>query len=1186
MIVSVAAWVLVLLLALAPVGRAQSGPEESASRAKPAEGLEATLWAAEPSLFNPTSLDVDSRGRVWVAEGLNYRLTRGGNKRFARVEESDKIKILEDTDGDGEADKVTVFADRIFPVPMGMAVEEHYDENGKYAGCRVFLGVSPNILVLEDTDGDDKADKQSHLLTGFGGLDSDHGVHGMVLGLDGKLYFTHGDGCCSVQEDRSERYQNFDVTDASGRRVKPGRSAHTLRVNRDGTEFEVVCDGQRNNYETCRNAFGEGFTSDNDDDGNRGCRVIHTMDGGDFGYRTPGSPRHWGEDVPGTVPKLVGTGNGSPCGIAVYESRLIPGLFGGLLEAEAGTRRINAFPLTRHGSTYRTEEQVLLSSDDPWFRPSDVGVAPDGSVFVADWYDAAVGGHGFSDQDTGRIYRVFPKGSRPATPKMDFGSVAGLIEALKSPNVAAQDAARRGLLERGDAAADALRDLVKNGSPEEAGRALQVASSPPSLVGLAVEVIQRPDDFQNGDPRLRELAVRTLGRDCRENGVVEYQNPDARKEPAALAHLDVLLPLATDPDPGVRRELILALRNVPTPKVADALRKLVSGWDGRDRWYLEALGLALDGREAEYVTGLMDSSLFGDPDRIDAEAADDRVALPPYFPVDRNEAFIPVGAPDPGANGLSKFLGFLWRLQRPEALPVLESLLPGLRTPALQQAGDDVLTRIRSPYAADVAALLAERSDDSSRRAVLFDMLATRLGGPWSEARERPPVVRVIDAALKDPDRRAAGIAMAAATGLPRYRATFEALAVDPNVPDETAAKAVEAVGAVGGPPSRSLTGLIAATRGKASAARAEAALRVIPRFYDARGRLFEILSDRAYPVALRREALRTLAKLPEGGMRLIDAAKAGKLPDDLKTEATTTLNASADRGVREAAAAVLPLPSTASGRPLPPIEELLKRHGDPAKGEAVFFRQTADSCASCHRVQGRGRWVGPDLSTIGVKYGKGELLNSIINPSAAIGYGFRSVVLALSDGRVVTGLPVEETPNRIVVKTADGERVTVATADVEERRTSETSLMPENLAATMSDGDLVDLLAYLEMLRRPVGVVGRLQAVGPVAGDGPDAAGDSPTWRRIDADAEGRIDLGPLLAPGKAAPRPRRPGDRVNPAPRRPRRPRHSSPGRIPDDDARLSKAARLRRRAGRTLKPRRSVGRMNRYRFVPRPG
>ena len=156
------------LAAIRPTGAvAQVSADASARRLKPAPGLEATLWASEPMLVNPTNIDIDSRGRVWVAEGLNYRLSRGGNRRFHRIEEADKIKILEDTDGDGKADKVTVFADRIFPVPMGIAVEEHHGRDGKYTGCRVFVGNSPDLLVLEDTDGDDKADKRYPLLTGL-----------------------------------------------------------------------------------------------------------------------------------------------------------------------------------------------------------------------------------------------------------------------------------------------------------------------------------------------------------------------------------------------------------------------------------------------------------------------------------------------------------------------------------------------------------------------------------------------------------------------------------------------------------------------------------------------------------------------------------------------------------------------------------------------------------------------------------------------------------------------------------------------------------------------------------------------------------------------------------------------------------------------------------------------------------
>ena len=501
---------------------------ESARLLKPADGLEATLWASEPMLLNPTNIDIDSRGRVWVTEGLNYRLTRGGNSRFHRVDDSDKIKILEDTDGDGKADKMTVFADRIFPVPMGIAVEEHYSKDGKYTGCRVFVGNSPDLLVLEDTDGDDKADKRYPLLSGFGGVDSDHGVHGMVLGLDGKLYFTQGDGCCSVQKDKSERKENFDVVDKSGRHVSSDQLANTLRANRDGTQFEVICDRQRNNYETSLNSFGNIFTSDNDDDGNRGCRVIWAMDGGHYGYHTPGSPRHWGEDVPGNVPKLVGTGNGSPCGIMVYEGSLLPKeYFGSVLEVDAGTRQVNFFPLTRKGASFRTEYKVFLGSDDPWFRPVDAGTAPDGSVFVADWYDAGVGGHAFSDQTTGRIFRVTPKGNKGTRATVDFSTLEGQVAALQSPTVATQDAARRALIARGQDSITALRQLLDQGVPIHRARALLTLQA---IQGQSVAV----EALKDSDPRIRELAVRMLGRDCRENGKVEYKRPEANL-PAAGA---------------------------------------------------------------------------------------------------------------------------------------------------------------------------------------------------------------------------------------------------------------------------------------------------------------------------------------------------------------------------------------------------------------------------------------------------------------------------------------------------------------------------------------------------------------------------------------------------------------------------------------------------------------------------
>jgi len=1124
-------WRVLLLLGLAggwpAPASAQVSAEKSAALMKPAVGLEATLWASEPLLVNPTNIDIDSRGRVWVAEGLNYRLTRGGNRRFHRIEEADRIKILEDTDGDGKADKVTVFADRIFPVPMGIAVEEHYDITGKYRGCRVFVGNSPDLLVLEDTDGDDKADKRYPLLTGFGGVDSDHGVHGMVLGLDGKLYFTHGDGCCSVQQNHSERPQNFNVIDKSGRRVSTDQLANTLRVNRDGTEFEIICDRQRNNYETCLNSFGNIFTSDNDDDGNRGCRVIWAMDGGHYGYKTPGSPRHWGEDVPGNVPKLVGTGNGSPCGIMVYEGELLPPEYrGGLLEVDAGPRQVNFFPLTRKGAAFRTEHKVFLSGDDPWFRPVDACAAPDGSVFVADWYDAGVGGHAFSDQTTGRIYRVAPKGHKSQKVTVDFRTPDGLIAALKSPNVATQDAARRAWIGQGKQPQVVTRlgeVAVHEPDPIYRARALLVwhaVEGDPIAMAALTELLN-----QGGDPRIREEAVRMLGRDCRENGRVEYQKPEAKRPPAALAHLDMLLPLADDPDAGVRRELILALRNLPTDKAGDALRKLTASWDGQDRWYLEALGLALEKRESSFIAQLFEGALFGELD-LERTGQDGNVAVPPFFPVDRNEAFIAAGTPDQPATALSKYLGLAWRIHRREAFPLLKRVVPHLRAMELQQAFDDVLQQMNH---AETAALLAEaalQTHDPIQQRQWCITLARRLPTDWKSARNDPTVRQLIEKALADAETRVQGVAMAAATGDARYRAQLEGLAAAPNVSEEARIAAVEALGSFSSAPDRLFDQMIASVRGKhSSTPAAEAAVRAIARSQRSSDRLAALLTANEYPLGLRREALKNLVETRGGGARVIALLREQKLPEDLKAQAATLLYTVRDPSVRNQAAALVPLPKSAAGRPLPAIGELLRREGNADRGREVFFRTTNNGCASCHRAGGRGQWIGPDLSTIGVKYGRAELIHSILSPSAAIGLAYRSVVAALASGRVVTGLAVEDTPARLVVKTAEGERVVIDPSSIEERSTSDVSLMPEGLAQTMTDQELVDLLTYLGTLRQPVSIVGQYSATGPLFEPAAtptidagakldlrapvaDGRGRQVAWRRATANAEGLVDL------------------------------------------------------------------------------
>jgi putative heme-binding domain-containing protein len=592
-----------------------------------------------------------------------------------------------------------------------------------------------------------------------------------------------------------------------------------------------------------------------------------------------------------------------------------------------------------------------------------------------------------------------------------------------------------------------------------------------------------------------------------------------------------LRPLAADPDAGVRRELILALRNLPTDRVGEALKTLARTWDGQDRWYLEALGLALDTRDKAYLESLFDGTLYGDLGGDEGQA----VALPPYFPVDRNEAYLLSGAKELPASALSKSLGLAWRIHQPAVLPLLARVASRLTTPELQQAADDVVRQIADPAGAEALAALAADSNDPTRKRQVLELLGLKLEGNWAPARSNPRVLQVIQAALVDPATRPSAMLAAAATGDARFAEEITAQARNAKASDEVRVAAVEALGRLKPPKVRAFfEELIAGTQGKGhSNSLAEAAVRSLPKLGDANRRLADLIVAENYPLGLRREALRTFARTSDGGHKVLALARDGKLPADLRTEATTVAHAHPDSRVRNEAAKVLPLPKSRSGRPLPAIGELLQREGRADRGRTVFFQANTTqagqvSCGGCHRVQGRGEWVGPDLSTIGTKYGKDELLRSILNPSAAIGYNYKTAIVATKDGQVFTGLPVEDGPDRLVLKTAEAKRVSIRPGEVDDRSTSDVSLMPEGLAETMGDQDLVDLLAVLSALRQPVSIVGQYQAIGPLA-DTSAAPAFDPTakvnlrasltgpggralsWRRLDANAEGRADLSTL---------------------------------------------------------------------------
>ena len=552
----------------------QGDPSHAVDNLNVHDELKASLFASEPMMLSPSAIDIDHRGRVWVCEVVNYR--RHKNTR----EEGDRILILEDTDGDNKADKVkTFYQGRDVDSAHGVSV----------FGGKVVVAVADRIIVFTDKNGDDKPDSKENLFTGISGAQHDHGIHAVHFGPDGKFYFNFGNSGRQIKDKAGNPIIDMAGNEVNDKR-KPYQQGMVFRCNEDGSDFETIGWNFRNNWEAAVDSFGTVWQSDNDDDGNRGVRINYVMEFGNYGYRGEFSGkgwrdkrtnieteiplRHWHLNDPGVMPNLLQTGAGSPTGIMVYEGTLLPKVFQGqVIHCDAGPSVVRAYPVTKSGAGYDAEVMDILNgaSRDKWFRPSDVVAAPDGSLMVADWYDPGVGGHNMRDLDRGRLFLVAPDGHQYKSPKLDISSIDGAIDGLKSPNQATRYLAWHSLRKQGKKAERALQKLWSDSNPRLRARAVwllgKIDGRGQYYVNLAIK---------DKDPDIRIVGLR-----------LARQLEDVRE-------IEVVQKLVLDDSSAVRRECAIALRHDKSKQASKLWAELAALHDGRDRWYLEALGLSSD----------------------------------------------------------------------------------------------------------------------------------------------------------------------------------------------------------------------------------------------------------------------------------------------------------------------------------------------------------------------------------------------------------------------------------------------------------------------------------------------------------------------------------------------------------------------------------------------------------------
>ncbi len=1063
------------------------------------EGMTMTAAAAEPLVANPVAFCLDEQGRIYVCE--TFRQSRGvednrghgnwietdlslttvtervamfrkflGDKAAAYTEHEDRIRLLADSDGDGVMDRVTDFAVGFNQIEEGTGAGVLAIDGDVYYTC------IPRLWQLRDDDGDGVAEQREALHDGYGVRVAfrGHDMHGLALGPDGRVYFSIGD-------------RGYNVLTPEGSRLVRPETGAVFRCERDGSGLEEFAYGLRNPQELAFDDFGNLFTGDNNSDSGDQARWVHVVEGGDAGWRMHyqylpdrgpwNRERIWypyradekttAVQPAAIVPPVANLGNG-PSGLAAYPGVGLPQQYDGYFfladfRGSKANSGIRSFTVKPKGASFEL-------ADSDWFikgvLATDVDFGYDGRVYLSDWIE------GWGGTGKGRIYA----GAMP--------------EAVAAAEVA--KLFREGFAERSPAELERLLAHADRRVRQRAQFALAEQNQAALLEQVAV------DTARPLRPRLH--AVWGLGQLLRRDLI----------EPGSL------LALLDDPDSEVRRQAATVLGDA---RRGEAVPKLV-GLLGPGHSAVEQAGAAIalgriaaaseHSQVAAAVPALIDLLARNDDDDAvlrhaacfglaAAAPAGDLVGLvaDPRLAV-RLGAVVALGRHQAG--GLAAFLDDADPRVVTAAARAIHDESDGSELPALAAiACRDDLTESARRRAMNAAFRLggSEQADRVARLAADTRLAeALRLEAIEElQLWDSPPVLdRVTNRHRPLTERPAADAAAAVA-------AHFAGMLEGPDAVREQAA-ALLATHEVAAAVPALLTVIDNAEQPAAVRAAAVTAVGRL-RLAAVSQRMRTLLRD---PASAVRSAARALLGRIDPALAVVELEAVLNDGDvgeqQAAIESLVALKTAAADAVLQAAllgqadgtgplAIRLDLLQAAAARKTPALLEAVASlevardpsdslaawreclaGGDVAAGRKIFHENTTASCLRCHQVNGKGGEVGPNLSEIGKLKPTEYLLESIVDPNAAIAKGFATVQFLLADGTTTAGIVREETAEAFRIITPEAKELVIAKEEIDETSAG-LSGMPADIAKQLSKRQIRDLVAYLGSLqkeRKPAG--------------------------------------------------------------------------------------------------------------------